>query len=110
MSNQYKGTFRTIVDLSLLAAENKGQIPDEIQVFPFGEFMTLPYGPMKLDKAMYEVMIANHKANVRKGVPIDTDHDGGAANAWLGELVAKEDGGYAKVKWNKRGKELLFGR
>jgi len=104
----YTGNFRSYVDLNKVASENGGNVPDEIQVLPAGEFMTMPYGPMQITPEVFDVMIANFTAGVRAGVPVDTDHDGGEANGWFSELINKGDAGmWAKVDWNSLGKERL---
>jgi len=104
----YTGNFRSYVDLNKVASENGGNIPDEIQVLPAGEFMTIPYGPMQITPEVFDVMIANFTNDVRAGVAVDTNHDGGEANGWFSELINKGDAGmWAKVDWNSLGKERL---
>lgn len=106
MPKQYKGSFNSVIDLALLASENDGKLPTEIQVLPVGEWLTLPYGPMTIDEAVISQMVANFK--VRKKVPVDVDHDGGRAAGWITELIDKaSEGLWAMVKWTRYGKDLL---
>lgn len=105
------GTFTTVVDLeTLTAAEgSKDGLPSEIPVLPKGEFMTLPYGNMVLNDSVFEQMIGNFKAGIRRAVPIDIDHsyESSRAAGWVKELVIKADGLWAVPDWNKLGKELV---
>ncbi len=104
----YKGNFKSVVDLSLIAAENGGELPTEIQVLPIGEFMTQPYGPMVFDDNVFNQMVGNFDRQVRKAVPVDVDHDGGKAAGWINKLVNKVGQGlFAVVDWTKYGEELL---
>lgn len=105
-----RGQFSTVIDLDVLrAAEKDGQLPDLIPVLPKGEYMTLPYGNMVLNDAVFEQMIGNFKAGIRRGVPVDFDHawENTKAAGWIKELINKEDGLWAKVKWNKLGSEAI---
>ena len=107
-NNKYTGSFRSVVDLSLLANDNDGKLPTEIQVLPKGEWLTVPYGPMSIDENVFEQMVANFDSNVRKRVPIDVDHDGGKAAGWIKKLINKADEGlWAAVKWTSYGEGLL---
>lgn len=108
--NLMRGQFATVIDLDTLRAASKdGSLPDEIPVLPKGEYMTLPYGNLVLDDTIFEQMIGNFKANIRRAVPVDIDHawENTAAAGWVKELVNKADGLWAKVKWNKKGMELV---
>lgn len=105
-----RGEFSTVVDLDvLMAAEKDGGLPSEIPVLPKGEFMTLPYGNMVLNDDIFNQMIGNFKANVRRRVPVDVDHawENTAAAGWVKGLSIKDDGLWASVKWNKRGADLV---
>ena len=108
INENYKGSFKSVIDLSLIAKENDGALPKEIQVLPCGEFMTAPYGPLTIDEGIFDQMVGNFDRDVRKAVPIDVDHDGGKAAGWINKLINKgKDGLWAIVEWNKYGKELL---
>lgn len=107
-NNKYTGSFRSVVDLSILASDNNGKLPTEIQVLPKGEWLTVPYGPMSIDENVFDQMVANFDSNVRKRVPIDVDHDGGKAAGWIKKLINKGgEGLWAMVKWTSYGEELL---
>jgi hypothetical protein len=105
-----RGQFSTVIDIDTLrAAEKDGELPDEIPVLPKGEYMTLPYGNMVLNDAVFEQMIGNFKAGIRRGVPVDFDHawENTKAAGWIKELINKADGLWARVKWNKLGSESI---
>lgn len=105
-----RGQFSTVIDLDTLrAAEKDGKLPDEIPVLPKGEYMTLPYGNMVLNDSVFEQMIGNFKAGIRRGVPVDFDHawENTKAAGWIKELINKADGLWAKVDWNKLGAEAI---
>ena len=105
-----RGEFSTIVDFDTLRAATKGgELPDEIPVLPKGEFMTLPYGNMVLNDDIFNQMIGNFKGGVRRAVPLDFDHawENTKAGGWIKELFIKDDGLWAKLKYNKLGKEAV---
>lgn len=102
-------TFKSVIDLTLLTAGEKGSLPKRIKVLPCGEWMTQPYGPMKVDNNICNQIVANFNADIRKAVPIDVDHDGGRAAGWINKLEAVADDGVYSVDtdWTKYGKGLL---
>ena len=105
-----RGEFSTVVDLDTLRAASNNDLPDEIPVLPKGEFMTLPYGNLVLDDTVFEQMIGNFKAGIRRAVPLDFDHawENTKAGGWIKELINKADGLWAKVDYNKLGKEAVI--
>jgi hypothetical protein len=111
MKQTFKGSFKTAVDLTLIAQENGGKLPDEICVLPYGIWQTVPYGEIRVDENVFNQMIANFNSKVRKAVPIDVDHDGGKAAGWITGLINKgQEGLWAIADWTKYGKELLEDR
>lgn len=107
-TTKYTGTFKSVIDVSLLAAEGKGKLPKRIKVLPCGEFNTMPYGPLTIDDGVCSQMVANFNSDIRKAVPIDVDHDGGKAAGWINKLEAVAgDGVYAFPEWTRYGKDLL---
>lgn len=101
-----KGTVRTVIALK---ADENGKLPKRIQIFPEGAYETMPYGKLVFDKNVFSQMIANFKADVRKAVPVDVDHDGGKAAGWIDDLEHEEGNGmWASVEWTKYGKQLLL--
>lgn len=104
-----RGEFSTVVDLETLTAAEGGKLPKEIPVLPKGEFMTLPYGNMVLNDSVFEQMIGNFKAGIRRAVPVDFDHawENTKAAGWIKGLINKADGLWAEVDWNKLGMEAV---
>lgn len=104
-----RGQFSTVVDLETLTAAEGGKLPKEIPVLPKGEFMTLPYGNMVLNDSVFEQMIGNFKAGIRRAVPVDFDHawENTKAAGWIKGLINKADGLWAEVDWNKLGMEAV---
>jgi hypothetical protein len=95
------------VSATVIAADEKGSLPTKIKVLPYGEWNTYWYGMVVMTKEIAEQMVAYFSRGVRKGVPIDVDHDGGKAAGWVEQLTAEEDGLYADIDWTSYGKELL---
>lgn len=113
-NHTFTGTFKSVIDLALLAAESKtGEMPTEIPVLPKGEFMTMPYGNMVLDDKVFNDMVANFDREVRRAVPIDIDHSMNGetkAAGWVKKLENRADGLWAIPDWNKLGDELVGGK
>lgn len=89
---------------TILGGEDVGDT-QEIKVLPLGKWNTTKYGSVEITKKHIDEMVKNF--SIRKGIPIDTDHDGGASNGWADKLTAKDDGLYATIKWNTQGKKYL---
>jgi phage I-like protein len=107
-SKTFTGSFRSAIDLHLLAKDNGGKVPNEIAVLPYGIWQTVPYGEVRVDENVFNQMVANFDSKVRKAVPVDVDHDGGKAAGWISKLINKgTDGLWAVVEWTKYGEELL---
>ncbi len=104
-------------DLSeyMTADENgKTVLPTEIQVLPLGKWDTMKYGPIQITKDFCAAVVENFKKKIRKGLPIDINHDGEAAAGWMKDLYIKEGGDnpglYAKSDWTPLGDEKLGGK
>jgi len=85
-------------------------ITDEFQmILPIGTHYSAFYGKITITRQMIEQMVDNWRNRVmgNREPYIDTDHDGGAANGWIKELEAREDGLYAKIEWTEHGRELI---
>lgn len=111
MPKTFTGSFKTAVDLASFMGAEGTTLPDEIPVLPKGEFMTMPYGNVVLNDSVFEQMIGNFKAGIRRAVPIDFDHSFNGetkAGGWIKELINKADGLWAKPDWNKLGKEAIL--
>ena len=90
---------------------NDGKIPSEIQVLPIGKWDTSQHGLVEVTEKDVEKMVANFDKKVRTGVPVDVDHDRGAAAGWVGKLINKgSDGLWAVVDWTTKGTQLLENR
>lgn len=101
--------FRTF---TVLKADDKGNLPARLQVFPKGTYNTLPYGPMLFDDANLQQFIDNfHAGETRNEVPIDFDHEfsglGGRAGGWIADLELDDAGLWMIPRWNSLGKELV---
>lgn len=85
------------------------ELPSEIQVLLPGHFETTKYPPFDILPSDIDQMVNNfNREGIRVGVPIDTEHDGGAANGWVTELINKgAEGLWAKIDWTKQGAQLL---
>lgn len=105
MPQKFKGTIRTVIPLH---ADDKGKLPKRIQLFPWGAYETMPYGKLVFDDNVFDQMKTNFDAKTRKGVPIDVDHDGGKAAAWIVD-VEKEPGKgfYGSIDYTPYGETLL---
>lgn len=100
-------TFSTAV---VLTADENGKLPTQIKVMPVGDWNTSTSDFMRMQITTNHIsqMVANFRANVRKLVPIDVDHDGGKAAGWITDLKDMGvDGLHAVVEWTKLGEELL---
>jgi len=106
-----------MVDLKnyMTAGENgKVKLPKQIQVLPMGMWDTEQYGPMTITRAYLEAIVDNYKKNLRKGLPIDKDHNRQEATGWMENPVIKEDGEnpglYCDTEWTPLGESLLGGK
>lgn len=93
------------IDMETILGSDSTPDTQEIKVLPLGKWNTTKYGSVEITKKHIDEMVKNF--SIRKGIPIDTDHDGGASNGWADKLTAKDDGLYATIKWNTQGKKYL---
>jgi len=98
-----------------LVEGSDGKAPTKIQVLPIG-LWEAPYLPenVKNEQGKLEItatdldeIIANFNSDVRKGVPIDIDHDGGEAAGWMTALERVGEFLEATVEWTKLGLEKI---
>jgi len=110
MTKEYNKAFegKNLRSIIHIQADDKGELPTELQVLPVGEWNTEFYGPMQVTLSHISQMVQNFKAGLRKAVPVDVDHDGGKAAGWVTDLIDKgTDGLYAVIDWTRYGKDLL---
>ncbi|MEX1120265.1 MAG: phage protease, partial [Candidatus Paceibacterota bacterium] len=106
-AQKFQGVFANMIDIASIVAAEGGKPPKRIQFLPVGSWNTWAYGDVEINQWHLEAMVEAFERGVRKGVPIDVDHDAGAAAGWVTKLTAEEDGLYAEVEWNGKGTELL---
>ena len=78
-------------------------------VLPVGTWETDKYGRMTFTREYLDKIVQNYRDKVlgNREPFIDTDHDNAAANGWIKDVVADDDGLKIKIEWTERGKELL---
>ncbi len=79
------------------------------KVLPVGYWFNDYYGDLVFTKTFMDRLVENwkNKALGNREPFLDTDHDGGAANAWAVALEARDDGLYVKWDWTDKGRELV---
>lgn len=95
--------------ISIKASET-GQIenPQWINVLNTGSWQTNYQGSFEVKLQDLDEMVTNFSQGVRKGVPIDTDHDNGASNGWITQLQVRNASElWALVEWTPLGEEKL---
>lgn len=105
--------IRTLVPIELMFAEEK-EGGYELQVLKPGKWDHPAYGMVEITPEIQEEFAANFKRDLRAhsssiGLPIDEEHysDRGAVG-WIKNLVNKgNEGLFAVVEWNKKGRELI---
>jgi hypothetical protein len=93
---------RQVVGIS--AAE--GSVPSEIQLIKPGSWDTVQYGKISISEDDLNQAVKNFNEGVRKGVPINYDHDKGEAAAWITQVENKGNGQgiwATAVEWTKKG-------
>ncbi len=88
----------------------EASLDNEFQlILPVGTFHSNFYGRITITKSMVLALVKNYSEKVlgEREPFIDTDHDNGAANGWIRDLQAQEDGLYAKIEWTDKGRDLL---
>jgi phage I-like protein len=110
MGNVFNENFSVFV--AKLEIE-KDKLSDWIKVVPLGKFRNQVSGKMYdiTEKDCVE-METNFKNDPRGEIVFDYEHqtlygDEAPAAGWVKEVMKKDDGLYAKVKWNKKAKEYL---
>lgn len=96
--------------IAIRASESdKIENPQWINVLNVGHWDTNYQGSFSVIADDLKEMVDNFKASVRKGVPIDTDHDNGAANGWITKLETRKNGEelWALVEWTPIGEDKL---
>lgn len=99
--------YRKLV--SIKAAE-AGQVenPQWINILNTGAWQTNYQGSFEVKLEHLDEMVVNFSQGVRKGVPIDTDHDNGASNGWITQLQVRNASElWALVEWTSLGEEKL---
>ena len=79
------------------------------KVLPVGYWFNDFYGDLVFTKTYMDRLVKNwqDKALGNRQPFLDTDHDGGAANAWAVALEARDDGLYVKWDWTEKGRQLV---
>jgi len=78
-------------------------------ILPIGTWYVEWYGEVIFTRRFMELIVENNNKKImnQRQPYIDTDHDGGAANGWIKEMRAGDEGLEVIIEWNDRGKELL---
>jgi phage I-like protein len=99
-------------EIALAEIDPKVADADFQLVLPTGYFFTDYYGELIFTRTFCEVLVKNWKEKaLGETVPfLDTDHDRAAANGWLVDLEARDDGLYAKWDFTERGRQLIKDR
>jgi phage I-like protein len=82
-------------------------VSDWQMILPVGDFQTAKYGELKITKKIVNDIVSNWKDKaLGERLPfVDTDHDQAAANGWVVELKAEDNGLFAKIEWTDIGRE-----
>ncbi len=110
-----KTPFKRLI--AIQAAED-GSAPAEIELLQTGEWNTPWHGHFVITKENLEEYKNNAEAGVRKGLPIDLEHNSsGGAVGWLGEdgftIKSNAAGGFSlwgSVTWTPKGQQLVKDR
>jgi len=104
----------------IIQADDTGKLPTEIEVLRTGMWETPWHGDFMITPQDLSDYVQNFNNDVRPnsstvGLPIDQDHDAGAAAGWMKKLYTQsnEEGGlslWASVEWTPLGQELLSGK
>ena len=99
--------FKGLVEIR---ANEDGSIPQWINLLNAGHYDTTKYGSIDVTKDDLVRYVSNFQAGVRKGVPIDTEHETtNGSYGWVEEMEIREDGTqlWGSIAWNSRGTDLL---
>jgi hypothetical protein len=105
--------IRTLVPIDLMFADEKAG-GYELQVLKPGQWDHPAYGMVEITPEIQQEFADNFKKDLRAhsstiGLPIDEEHysDRGATG-WIKDLINKgNEGLFAIVEWNKKGRELI---
>lgn len=102
-----------------IKADDDGALPSKLEVLQTGMWDAPYHGMFMIAPEDLQQYIQNFNADVRpssstKGLPIDLDHDAGAAAGWMTALSAlpNDQGGWslwADVTWTDLGQQVLTG-
>lgn len=118
---EQKHTFRRLIDLSsaLKAADNGNvELPTEIEMLVQGQWDTPYHGYFQVTPDDLQEYKMHFDAGLRKGVPIDLEHNtmGGAA-AWIEAVEVKASSAdpnkmalWGKPEWTDKGEQALKSR
>ena len=91
------------------------EAPQEIQILKPGTWNTITYGPITITADDLDQVVENFNSGIRKGVPINYDHDKKEAAAWFTELENRKDGDPDKqgvwskaIEWTTAGAEKVM--
>lgn len=96
-----------------IKADEAGQetVPTDIEIMHVGDWDTPNHGRFSIGEADLEQYVQNFNAGVRKGVPIDLEHNTtGGAVGWIKGLSKVGQTLRANVEWTKAGSAALADR
>lgn len=94
--------------ISLKASEaGKFSNPQWINVLNCGHWDTSYQGSFTVTVEDLNEMVKNFNDDVRKGVPIDTNHDNGEANGWITKLEVRGEQLWALCEWTPLGEDKI---
>jgi hypothetical protein len=102
--------IRNYRKLIAIKAKENGQVenPQWINVLNTGHWDTNYQGSFDVTSEDLFDMVDNFNSGVRKGIPIDTDHDNAAANGWITQLEVRNASElWALVEWTPLGMDKL---
>lgn len=79
------------------------------RILPIGTFVTKKYGKVTFSSQFMDQLFKHYKERVmgERDPFIDINHDFGMAYGWIRDLSVKEDGLYAKIEWNEKGRDTI---
>ena len=100
--------FSALVDIK--AGEN-GVVPSDIHILTVGSWKTVNHGSFDITENDLDEMVCNFNDGVRKGLPIDEEHNTtGGAVGWIEKLERRGKQLWASTTWNNRGTNALADR
>lgn len=108
ISSTTEPRFSSLVDIK--AGEN-GIVPSDIHILTAGSWKTVNHGSFDITEADLDEMVGNFNDGVRKGLPIDEEHNTtGGAVGWIEKLERRGKQLWASATWNTRGSNALADR